>query len=107
MGRALEQPLKIPFVAAIVLHANQQTPDFVSQVLAKVTPRLQSHLDAGELRSVKLLLRLLACMQSLFAGEGVFAVLEELFNRAVDLQTASSEDVRSCSIASPVSEAHQ
>ena len=107
MGRALEQPLKIPFVAAIVLHANQQTPDFVGQVLAKVTPRLQSHLNAGELRSVKLLLRLLACMQSLFAGEGVFAVLEELFNRAVDLQTASSEDVRSCSIASSVSEAHQ
>lgn len=27
-------------------------------------------------------------------GEGVFPVLEELFSRAADLQTASSEDVR-------------
>lgn len=34
-------------------------------------------------------------------GDGVFPILEELFSRAVDLQTASAEDV---SILSPISE---
>ena len=29
----------------------------------------------------------------MFEGDGIFAILEELFNRAVDLQTESSEDV--------------
>lgn len=53
---------------------------------------LQVALDDGEWREVKLLVRFLSCLQGLFEGEGVFPLLEELFARAVDLQTASSED---------------
>ena len=47
----------------------------------------------GAWREVKLVLRFLACLQGLLEGEGVFPILEDLFSRAVDLQTASSEDV--------------
>ena len=55
---------------------------------------MQEHLEAGAWREVKLVLRLLACLQGVLEGDGVFPILEELFSRAVDLQTASSEDVR-------------
>lgn len=54
---------------------------------------MQKHIDAGNWREVKLFLRFLACIQGLFTGSGVFTLLEDLFSRAVDLQTASSEDV--------------
>lgn len=42
---------------------------------------------------MKLVLRFLACLQGVLDGDGVFPILDELFSRAVDLQTASSEDV--------------
>ena len=54
---------------------------------------IQEHLDVGAWREVKLILRFLGCLQGLFEGDGVFPILEELFSRAVDLQTASTEDV--------------
>ena len=63
------------------------------EILAKVESKLQSFLKAGQWREVKLLLRFLGCLQGLFTGDGVFPILGELFDRAVDLQTASSEDV--------------
>ena len=91
--RTLEQPFKIPFAAAIVLVANPQRPELAAEVLKKAGQALQTHLDLGLWREVKLLLRLLGGLQGLFEGEGIFPILEELFARAVDLQTASSEDV--------------
>ncbi|ODH48126.1 hypothetical protein GX48_05721 [Paracoccidioides brasiliensis] len=87
-----EQPLKIPFVAATVLTANTMKPELAAEVLKKVGEIAQSHIKAGNWRDVKLVLRFLACLQGLFEGEGIFPLLEELFSRAVDLQTASSED---------------
>lgn len=54
---------------------------------------IQEYLEAGHWRPVKLVLRFLACLQGLLEEDGVFPLLEELFSRAVDLQTASSEDV--------------
>ena len=65
------------------------------EILEKVGSRLQEYLKAGAWREVKLLLRFLGCLQGLLAGDGVFPILGELFDRAVDLQTASSEDVSS------------
>lgn len=91
----LEQPLKIPFVASTVLVANALKPEVVSDVLKKFGESLQAYIDSGSWREVKLLLRFLGCIQCLFEGDGVFPILEELFARAVDLQTASSEDVSS------------
>lgn len=92
--RVVEQPLKIPFVAAVVLTLNSKKPELVAIILDKAVTTLNEELRIGAWREVKLVLRFLGCMQGMLDGDGVFPVLEELFSRAVDLQTASSEDVR-------------
>lgn len=89
----LEQPLKIPFIAAVVLLTNSQKPELVTEVLGKASNSLQGYFNAGAWREVKLLVRFLGCLQFIFEGDGIFPLLEELFARAVDQQTASSEDV--------------
>lgn len=91
--RIVEQPLKIPFVAAIVLLANVHKPELTTDVLAKIGESLQRQLDQGVWREVKLYLRFLSCLQGMLEGDGVFTILEELFSRAADLQMKSSEDV--------------
>ncbi|KAK8213446.1 Nuclear cap-binding protein subunit 1 [Zalaria obscura] len=88
-----EQPFKIPFVAAVVLFANNDKAEVAQDILTRVANHAQAHLEAGNWRELKLALRFLAFLQGLYNDDGVFPVLEELFNRAVDLQTASSEDV--------------
>ena len=88
-----EQPFKIPYVAAVVLHANNNKPDVAAEVLKRTAEFCQQHIEAGNWRIVKLILRFLACLSGLYSDEGVFPILDELFNRAVDLQTASAEDV--------------
>lgn len=93
-GRTVEQPLKIPFVAAIVLLANAQKPELTADVLSKLGEALQRRLELGEWREVKLYLRFLACLQGIFEGDGIFTILEEFFSRAADLQMKSSDDVR-------------
>jgi nuclear cap-binding protein subunit 1 len=92
---AVEQPLKTPFLAAVVLVVNthEGKSAIVDDLLSKLAAVIESKIAGGEWRDVKLYLKLLACLQSCLAGEGVFPVLEELFARAVDLQTASSDDV--------------
>ncbi|KAL4766915.1 MIF4G like-domain-containing protein [Aspergillus nidulans var. acristatus] len=89
----LEQPLKIPFIATTVLVANTIKSDLAADILKRAVERFQRNVDAGAWREVKLLLRFFGCLQCIFEGDGVFAILEELFARAVDLQTASSEDL--------------
>ncbi|KAL1877606.1 hypothetical protein VTK73DRAFT_8430 [Phialemonium thermophilum] len=89
---AVEQPLKTPFVAAVVLVINTNKPELVDLLLSKLATSLEAMITAGDWRDVKLLLKLLACLQTCLDGDGIFPILEELFSRAVDLQTASSED---------------
>ncbi|TQB72855.1 hypothetical protein MPDQ_006417 [Monascus purpureus] len=89
----LEQPLKIPFIAAIILVVNSRKLELVTDVLRQTGESVQNYINTGSWREVKLLLRFLGCLQNLFEGEGIFPILEELFARAVDLQTASSEDL--------------
>lgn len=89
-----EQPLKIPFVAAVVLHVNSLKAEFAAQLLEKAGQAAQLHISSGLWREAKLVLRFLACLQGLFEGDGIFPLLEELFARAGYLQTASSVDVR-------------
>lgn len=127
----VEQPLKTPFVAAVVLVLNtlshkpvvpltagedgdtkmdgqegedqQQAKEpqpcvgVVDDLLAKTMAAVEEKVKAGEWRTVKLYLKLLACLQNCLDGEGVFPILDTLFDRAVELQTASSEDV-SCAL---------
>jgi len=90
---SLEQPLKIPFAAAVVLVANINRPEVVDMLLSKLSAGIEAKISEGGWRDVKLYMKLLACLQSCLEGDGIFPVLEELFSRAVDLQTASSEDV--------------
>lgn len=89
----IEQPLKTPFVAAVVLVANSLKPDILGDLLTRVATAIEEKVIIGEWRDVKLYLKFLACLQSSLEGDGVFPLLEELFSRAVDLQTASSDDV--------------
>lgn len=127
----IEQPLKTPFVAAVVLVLNtlsfkaqvpptaqngtedttmqdgveapeqmkpaEPTTAVVDDLLAKATALVEEKVKAGDWREVKLYLKLLACLQNCLDGDGVFPILDTLFDRAVELQTASSEDV-SCSV---------
>jgi nuclear cap-binding protein subunit 1 len=97
---ALEQPLKTPFVAAVVLLVNTNKSELVERLLSRLTDAIEERIAQGEWRDVKLYLKLLGCLQSCLEGDGVFPVLEELFARAVDLQTASSEDVSVCFLES-------
>lgn len=92
----VEQPLKTPFVAAVVLVVNSLKPEVLDDLLAKVAAATEEKVKLGDWRDVKLYLKFLACLQGCLDGEGLFPVLEELFSRAVDLQTGSSEDVSTC-----------
>lgn len=92
LGSVVEQPLKIPFVAAVVLVTNAQKPELTESILDKAGELAQNYINAGEWRAVKLMLRFLGCLQGLFEGDGIFPILEELFQRAAQLQMASSED---------------
>lgn len=85
--------MKIPFVAATSLVVYNLKAELGTEILKKAGEALQKHIDSGSWREVKLLLRYLGGLQPLFEGSGIFPLLEELFARAVDLQTASSEDV--------------
>ena len=85
--------MKIPFVAAVTLAIHNLKPEISAEVLKKAADLLQKYIDLGSWREVKLLIRFLGSLQPIFEGDGVFTLLEEFFARAVDLQTASSEDV--------------
>lgn len=92
MQLVIEQPLKTPFVAAVVLVANTLKPEIVDAILTLATQEIESKIAKGEWKHVKLYLKFLACLQACLQDDGIFPLLEELFNRAADLQTASSED---------------
>ena len=94
----VEQPFKIPFVAAVVavlngLNRGEEALGGSEGILRRVCEMIETNIRKGDWRDVKLFLRFLACLQGILEEEGVFSVLTELFERAVDLQTASSEDV--------------
>ena len=84
--------MKIPWLASVILLANARKPEFGTDVVKKLGEELQKHINEGNWRSAKLFLRFLSCLQGVFEGDGIFPILEELFVRAADLQTKSSED---------------
>jgi nuclear cap-binding protein subunit 1 len=90
---AVEQPFKIPFVAAAVLYAHQEKKDLAAEVIAKAGEQLQEFLNNGQWREVKLMLRFMACLSRVYQKDGTLPIMDELFSRAVDLQTASPDDV--------------
>ncbi|KAK0930444.1 Nuclear cap-binding protein subunit 1 [Friedmanniomyces endolithicus] len=89
---AVEQPFKIPMIAGVIQYANTDNSEVAKDIISKAASQLQEYLDGGQWRELKLVLRLIACLSPLYEEDGVLPVLDELFNRAVDLQTASQED---------------
>lgn len=89
----VEQPLKIPFVAATVLVLNAMGKDIAGDVLKRVVERCNGCVGRGDWREVKLCLRFLGGLQGMLEGEGVWGVLQDFLGRAVDLQTGDSEEV--------------
>lgn len=94
LSLALEQPCKVVFVAAAVVGVNAKAPEVVKELLGKTETAINRSVKKGDWRVVKLGLRFLGALQGIFEGEGVLAVLEELFQRAVDLQSQNPEEVR-------------
>ncbi|KAL9099908.1 MAG: hypothetical protein Q9163_004650 [Psora crenata] len=88
----VEQPLKIPFIAGVVLAVNAQKPELAREGLERAVAKIQECLHEGTWREVKLVLRFLGCLQGILEGDGVFPIFEDLFSRAIRLQTDSSED---------------
>ncbi|KAK3066415.1 Nuclear cap-binding protein subunit 1, partial [Teratosphaeriaceae sp. CCFEE 6253] len=88
----VEQPFKIPLLAGVVQYANTENGEVAKDILSRAAPQLQEYLDQGQWREFKLMLRFVACLSPLYEEDGVLPILDELFNRAVDLQTASQED---------------
>jgi len=89
----VEQPLKIPIVSSIVLYANDKTPEAAKEVIARAGRKAQSAVILGDWREFKLILRFFSLLQGILDGEGVLQIFDDLFDRAVDLQTKSSKDV--------------
>jgi len=89
----IEQPFKIPFIAAVAFYGNDVKPDITIEAMKRVGDRAQEALNAGEWKDFKLLLRFFACLQSLYQDDGVFPFLGQLFDTIVDLQSANENDV--------------
>ena len=94
--RIVEQPFKIPFIAAVAFYGNDVKPEILLEAMKRVGDRAQEALNAGEWKEFKLLLRFFACLQPLYEEDGVFTFLGQLFDTVVDLQSANENDV-SCS----------
>ncbi|CZT06031.1 hypothetical protein WAI453_005238 [Rhynchosporium graminicola] len=92
----VEQPFKIPFVAAVVLVANtmhRKNGEAVAvEVLKRTTLRTNQAIATGEWREVKLLMKFLGSLQGLLDGEGVWIVLQDMLTKAVELQTENNEE---------------
>lgn len=89
----VEQPFKIPFVAAVVLVINTMQSNVAEEVLKKAAQRTNAAIVQGEWRSVKLLMKFLGSLQGILEGDGVWIVLKDLMARAMDLQTENGEEV--------------
>ncbi|KAF2418659.1 cap binding protein [Tothia fuscella] len=87
-----EQPMKIPFVAAVILYANDVNSEAGKETMARVGAQLQNALEKGDWREFKLLLRFFGCLQGILQEGGVLPVLDELFDLAADQMAASEED---------------
>lgn len=88
----VEQPFKIPFVAAVVLVVNTIKGEMVEEILKRTAERCNGAIGRGEWREVKLLMKFLGGLQGVLEGEGVWIVLQDLLTKAVDLQTENNEE---------------
>ncbi len=89
----VEQPFKIPFVAAVTLIVNTMRGDLAEEILNRAAAATNRAIVKGDWRDVKLYMKYLGSLQGLLEGEGIFPVLQDLLTKAVDLQTENNEEV--------------
>lgn len=89
----VEQPFKIPFVAAVVLAINSLSTAVVEEVLRRTAEKTNNAVARGEWRELKLLMKFLGSLQGLLDGAGVWSILSDLQAKAMDLQTENEDDV--------------
>jgi hypothetical protein len=87
----LDQPFKVPFVAAIVLVANAENSEVGKAVVEHFSGSLQKNLDHGAFTNVKLLLRFFACLGDMLEDKGAFLVLDHLADKVEACQTTGAE----------------
>lgn len=89
----IEQPFKIPFVAAVIMYIDTIKRELVTEVLEKLVLKLNDSIPKGDWREVKLLMKFLGSLQGILEGEGIWIALQDLLTKAVDLQTENNEEV--------------
>lgn len=89
----VEQPFKIPFVAAVVMVLNTLKEEMVMQLLERTIKDLNKSIIKGDWRQVKLYMKFLGSLQGLLEGDGVFTILQDFLTKALDLQTENNEEV--------------
>ncbi|KAM0174241.1 hypothetical protein ACHAPF_006220 [Botrytis cinerea] len=88
----VEQPFKIPFVAAVVMVLNTLKEEMVMQLLERTIKDLNKSIIKGDWRQVKLYMKFLGSLQGLLEGDGVFTILQDFLTKALDLQTENNEE---------------
>ena len=90
----VEQPFKIPFLAAVFRVANAENPEAGRAVVEHIGEALQRYLHVGAFRNVKLVLRFLACLGDMIGDEGVAPILEALIEKLPAYQGDGNEVCR-------------
>ncbi|TGO41136.1 hypothetical protein BHYA_0026g00430 [Botrytis hyacinthi] len=88
----VEQPFKIPFVAAVVMVLNTLKEEMVMELLERAVKGLNKSIIKGDWRQVKLYMKFLGSLQGLLEGDGVFTILQDFLTKALDLQTENNEE---------------
>ncbi|KAF2218989.1 MIF4G like-domain-containing protein [Elsinoe ampelina] len=91
LSLVVEQPCKVLHVAAAVRGVNAKRPEVVADLVERAGVVVERAIRRGDWKGVKLGLRFLGAIGGV-VEEGVVAVLEDLFNKAVDLQSTNPEE---------------
>ncbi|KAF8416510.1 MIF4G like-domain-containing protein [Tirmania nivea] len=89
----IEQPFKIPFVAAVTLVSASSLAELGADILEDTHKSVQKYLDEGNFTKLKLSIRFLGCCQGMYLEDGVFKLLNELLSKAEGLKYAGNENV--------------
>lgn len=97
----IQQPFKIPFIATVVLLINSTNPEIAQLVVEETVTLAKKHIGDGDLRSFKLELRFLGCLNGMLEDTGILPLVEAIIERARILQESGDEElpIELCKIA--------
>lgn len=87
----IEQPHKIPLLAGSIQIANVKSDIFGLVVVQMVHSKIQQFVKTGDYPKLKNFIRFLVCLAPMIEGEGVATLLEQLANKATELQNSEPE----------------